>query len=234
MGISKGRIWLTPFNYLKFQGYLQNTGQSPIKAKQFEEKDIAEWLWNGKLHPLLSSKHIRLQSDQRGYWFRQGRGNIYLSTCTYDLSDPPNSLQAQQSFTMGEESWSFQPSKSHEAADSVFQSVHFGSMGMSRSMLEPEPSVLGQVDPSELLKSFLMCSSPSCHCSHLFKTPCAWDLGRNFSPNFLTSNKKQAHSSAESTRTIYASCHTRHVSPTAPTCWSQPGCVNSRGGWEGV
>lgn len=140
------------------------------------------------------------------------------------MSDPPNSLQAQPSFTMGEESPSFQPSKSHEAADSVLQSVHFGSVGISRSVLEPEPSVSGHVDSSELLKSTLTCSSPSCHCSHLFKNPCAWDLSRNFSPNFLTSNKKQAHSSAESTKTINASCHTRCVSPTAPTCWRQPGC----------
>jgi len=42
MGTSKGRIWPTIFNYLKFQGYLQNMGRSPIKAKQSEEKDIPE------------------------------------------------------------------------------------------------------------------------------------------------------------------------------------------------
>lgn len=109
VGISKGRIWPTLFNYLKFQGYLQNMGQSPIKAKQYEEKDIPECLCTSKLHPLLSSKHINSPSDQRGYWFRQGRGNIYLSTWAYGVLEPPNSLQPQQSYAMGENSLSFQP-----------------------------------------------------------------------------------------------------------------------------
>lgn len=139
------------------------------------------------------------------------------------MSDPPNSLQAQQSFTMGEESLSFQPSKSHEAADSVLQSVHFGRVGISHSVLEPEPSGLGHV---ELLKSILTCASPSCHCSHLFKNPCAWNLSRNLSPSFHT-NIKTKHTAQQRK-------HKSHLClmflPQPPPAEASLGVVNSRGG----
>jgi len=56
--------------------------------------------------------------------------------------------------------------------------MHFGSMGISHFVLEPEPSVLGHTDSNELLKTnkptkfphVLMCSPPPCCCALPWKS----------------------------------------------------------------
>lgn len=56
--------------------------------------------------------------------------------------------------------------------------MHFGSMGISHFVLEPEPSVLGHIDSNELLQTnkqkklprSLMCSLPPCRCTLPWKS----------------------------------------------------------------
>lgn len=101
-------------------------------------------------------------------------------------------------------------------------------MGISHSVLEPEPSGLGHVDSNELLKPILTCAPPSCCCILPLKSLCLGLQQEFLSQRSRKEEKVSTELSKESTRAIHSSSHTCHFSPPVPTCWSQPGCCEQQ------